>query len=417
MKKALVILLILAVAGGLFAQDVKVGGQIKTGLLIDAPNGTKGQTVGLYNDGDDGYVTRLDLNFSLTKEDYGVVVGLRNDWLGGPDGKEHTVFDTSGNPTGTAYAQDSTFGIYNAYVWADFAKDLVKLTFGVIDDGVWKTEGDEGFGVATGNGLRVEVKPITGLNAGIFLTVPDAGEDYGPYEYPFKYFLPETAIGAGYEADLFNVALGVKFDSNGDEFAGDNPTDGTGNGFDTAGTPPGSVQSDIDEASRNGGQRAYLGFSVKAIENLKLVFEGQLYNLGAYSDVGFGWLDEVVEYATGKITAGLVATQYFYSSPLAEWAANDVGGNADEKASFYLKFKPYGEYAVNDAVAVGVGIPFAFWKNAIKYDISVEPYVTYKLADTASIGLVYKWNVAEKDNDDANPDYNQKVQINFNYSF
>jgi hypothetical protein len=425
MKKALVILLILAVAGGLFAQDVKVGGQIKTGILFDAPNGTKGQEVGLHNDGDDEYVTRIDLNFSLTKEDYGVVVGLRNDWLTGPSGMI-AVEPVSGTEV-SGYS--SSFSLYNAYAWADFARDLVNVKIGIIDDGVWKTEGDEGFGVATGNGLRVEVKPVPGLNAGVFLTVPDAGDGYYtqsgdgggnvvsgyPYVHSFKYFLPETAIGASYEADLFNAAFGVKFDSNADGFAYDNPVDGTGptSKLNLEGNTITGVNPINREKSATGGQRAYIGFSVKAIENLKIVFEGQFYNLGAFNSVGYAWFDEIIEYSAGKITGGLVATQFAYSKPIA----TAVGLGGETAGAVYLKFKPYGEFAVNDAVAVGVGIPVAFWKNVIKYDISVEPYVTYKLADTASIGVTYKFNVAEADKDNANADFNQKVQVNFNYSW
>jgi hypothetical protein len=419
MKKALVILLILAVAGGLFAQDVKVGGQIRTGILFDAPNGTKGQTIGLFNDGDDGYTTRIDLNFSLTKEDYGVVVGLRNDWLNGPTGSNANAVSGS-----TTFLNYSEFSVYNAYVWADFANDLVNVKLGKIDDGVWKTEGDEEFGVATGDGLRVEVKPIPGLNAGIFLTVPAGGDAIVNgqtiaadkyYKYPFKYFLPETALGASYKADLFNVAFGVKFDSNGDGYAYDNPVDGSEFVSVDPDNNSGSLEfigGDRDK-SLTGGQRAYFGASIKAVENLKAVIEAQFYNLGAFNSVGYTWFDEVIEYAVASnITAGLVATQFFYATPLA----NTVGEGGD-KAGIFLKFKPYGEYGVNDAVAVGVGVPFAFQKNVKKYSIGVEPYVTYKLADTASIGFVYKWNVSEVDADDSDPDFNQKVQINFNYSF
>ncbi|MDR1373760.1 MAG: hypothetical protein LBJ24_02175 [Treponema sp.] len=394
-------------------------------MLVDAPNGTKGIGVGLWNDGDDEYVTRLDLNFSLTKEDYGVVVGLRNDWMGGPDGTAYPAFSTTtGAPTGdVAVATSSTFGLYNAYAWADFARDLVNVKLGIIDDGVWKTEGDEEFGVATGTGLRVEVKPIPGLNAGFFLTVPDADDYYGantedqqhngfPYTHKWQYFLPETGIGGSYESDLFNVALGVKFDSNADGFAYENPVDGTGNGF----NPNLEAIAQGEDASFTGGQRAYFGFSVKAVENLKAVFEGQFFNLGAYNDVGYTWLDEVIEYAVASnIKAGLVATQYFYAKPVAEDAT--TGSNAGDKAGVYLKFKPYGEFAINDAVAVGLELPFAFWKKVIKYQIGVEPYVTYRLADTASVGLKYKFSVSEADRDDIGPDYNQKVQLNFNYSF
>jgi hypothetical protein len=68
---------------------------------------------------------------------------------------------------------------------------------------------------------------------------------------------------------------------------------------------------------------------------------------------------------------------------------------------------------------VGLGIPFAFQKNVVKYAIGVEPSVTYKLAGTASVGVIYKFAVSETDIDGAETgaDYNQKIQLNFNYSW
>jgi hypothetical protein len=470
MKKALVVLLILAVAGGVFAQDLVWSGKVETGLNITEKR-HEGATVGLWNDNDDTN-TRVDLNLAFTKDFYGAKVGLRSD----------------------DFAQ-TKIGIYNAYVWAGFLNDVLGIKFGLIDDSAWATEGDEEFHYSTGGGLRLEVKPIEGLNVGVLLTLPGgkalrseywsttpdvgnqsnwqnadgidtSGNNIWLYNAPgpesvfstrFKYFLPETSLGAKYESALFNVAAGVKFDGAGDGLDVAKPLSVSAAGGDYKGLLGGDdfaknalfatkafgEDSDGDSfLNPNAGLSTYFGVSVKAIENLTAAVELQWYNAAAkYAKAGYIWLDEVLAYNLGKLGVGATLTQYFYGKRILYTDNNNfsyVDGNgnfspvqADNAETSltihpYLKFAPWVSYQIFDPLTAKLEVGYATQKNIINYDIWLKPSVTYKLGDNAKIVGSYKYDL-EKDSNVGYGNYGttgsaeniwtHTVQINLDWSF
>ncbi|MDR2900632.1 MAG: hypothetical protein LBV20_03840 [Treponema sp.] len=182
MKKLLVVLLILAVAGGLFAQGFTLGGVLKTGLSV------KGDDVIVNHSGDD--LNRLDLNGAYAAEDFGVKFGLRSDNVGG---KAFT---------------SQAIELYNAYVWVDLFGDMANVKAGKIDDGVWGSGGDVDKGFGGGSGLRLEVTPIAGLNFGAIFT---AGEDAAAAtQTKLADFFAGAAVGAQYDVDAFRFAVAAK---------------------------------------------------------------------------------------------------------------------------------------------------------------------------------------------------------------
>ncbi|MDR1374864.1 MAG: hypothetical protein LBJ24_07820 [Treponema sp.] len=465
MKKLLVVSMILVcAAAGLFAQDLKLGGRLFTGLRFEDENDAEAASIGFYNDEDDGYVTRLDLDFALTKANYGVKIGLRNDWLGGPDGTMRPVLDAAGTPTGTFIMVTSTgLGIYNAYTWADFYRDIINIKFGLIDDVAWATEGDEEFQVSKGVGLRVEIKPIQGLNAGVFLPLPDFINDaYAKDEFggipsaKLKHVFPEAAFGGSYEHDLFNMAAGFKLDGGGDGLvSGVKPLIGRGNWdnvyYNTSysGSPPfpytldgrgpqgtsGKVPfSEIGDPDSSNGRnlfhqkvangsvsasaaiQAYLGFSIKAVEHLKAVVEAQAYNLGDFNKAGFVWIDEVGEYEIfSNMRAGAILTQWFYGKRIAA-----IDDGQDVKMVYpYIGFKPYFEYDLNELLTVGGEIGFSFQPKWVDYEFSLKPKLSYKLGDTAVIGAYYMFDMFKYARQGPEGKYNliNTFQINFNWTF
>jgi hypothetical protein len=441
MKKALVVLLILAVAGGVFAQDLVWSGKIYTGLQWQKPD-EGAAFVGLNND-DDDYPTRLEFGAAYTKDNYGLKFVIRND----------------------NFTQINGLSIPNAYVWADFLNKVLNLKFGLIDDSVWVTEGDEGFHASTGGGLRLEVKPIEGLNAGIVLTLPNGddnqatGESFtvtkgnNPFYTHVKYFLPETAFGVQYESALFNAQAGVKLDSAGDghqvinkdvvnvpgitlaeTLNGMGATVGGGGNYmydldgdgtlDDTGIPAGynSISYrfwDEDAPKSNAAARAYVGFSIKAIEALTAAVEAQFYNIGDFNTVGFAWVDEKFEYAISPVfRAGAVFTEYFYGSKVASIYSSDNGADGDYKVGIYFKAKPYFAYDINQYLTAGLEVGFALQDKILNYDVNVKPKITYKLGSNAAIDASYNFDMADyKEKFEGEQQLTNTVQVNFNWTF
>jgi len=170
MKKALIVLLILAVAGGLFAVDIS--GKVSTGI-----------------------------NFALTDEDIPVsatepvkaelnFTGGGDDW-GAKIGTSATRLDGSGLSVGDAFG------------WVNFG-DIFTLSAGT-GRGGWGTAGPWEGSVDEALGVKLEVKPIAGLNFGIRLGFPNDGVKANK----LANFFQETGIGVTYGADAFSIAAGV----------------------------------------------------------------------------------------------------------------------------------------------------------------------------------------------------------------
>jgi hypothetical protein len=465
MKKALVILLILATAGGIFAQDLKLSGKLWSGI-----NWTKASdgrhTIGINND-DGPYPARFDLDGKFTLDNYGVTFRFRND----------------------NFTELSNIQIHQAYLWANFLQDMVTFEFGKIDDGAWTSMGDKDWNMAGGGGARVQIKPITGLNVGFMLTLPGAlGEDdASPFFNRLEYFLPETVIGAGYENDLVSFNWALKFDSAGDILTWNDDMKWLNNANPGAGVslaakaPP--EQSSIDTAlaaaflgelggsatttpllaafvdemfttpglagvpnrlfgfaSSADGASTQFGLSVKAIPNLKLIAEGLFHNFPAWDRAGFGWTNETIEYGLGKISVGAVLTQMFWGKYInyysdAAAAGDNFMRNVDTMQPWY-KFKPYVSYAINDKLTAGLEVGAGFQIHYIDYDFNLRPKISYKLGSNAEIAAYYDFelinyaDMLEYNSDprsktawrpDSGEDHNYRhinqVQVNLNWNF
>jgi len=189
MKKALIVLLILAVAGGVFAQSFS--GNVKTGAIFafgeDNP-------VWAYNGVDyDQHAVKAELTFSNGGDDWGVSVGANGD------------VPLKENGTGGIYIGDFKG-------WVKFA-DMFTLSAGkgVGDD--WQF-GDI-FWMPMGGPLaaefwagndhkasvKLEIEPISGLNFGFLFSYPNQGSNAAK----LVDFFQETGIGAKYNAGIFEA--------------------------------------------------------------------------------------------------------------------------------------------------------------------------------------------------------------------
>ncbi|MDR2485857.1 MAG: hypothetical protein LBD55_10735 [Treponema sp.] len=429
MKKILVVFLILAAAGGIFAQEqgLKWGGSLRTGLKFAAGQevndgsvnpGNKGKvknldpSLALYHD--DSGAIRLDLEGSYTKDNYGAVFRLRFRPY------QSLYLTDLGNQVWTP-GVDTNELVHQAYVWADFFNNMINVKAGKIDDSVWATKGDEEFHYSTGLGLRFEVKPLDGLNAGVFFNTTnqayfadlwDLASGDG-YAQAAEVFLLETAFGAQLELPILDIAGGLRLDSHGD-------------GLDTEewydwGTWDWDSPNTYSESSRLGGLGAYLGANLKVVENLTAAAEVRFNNLSGFNKYGWVWVNEVFEFnVTESLGVGLVMHQYFFGKDHLFAPRKD-----NESVAPLLKFTPKVSFGLTDRWSVGCELPLAFWPNAVAWDLGIKPKVSYKLGDNASISGYYKLQVYQYDKatgygkggDAPDPLVNNTVQINFEWSF
>jgi hypothetical protein len=185
MKKILVVLLAILVTGGLFAQ-ITFTGDVKSGLTItqtDADPDDKDPKVKLYHD-DSGQ--RFYINGAVDfNDDFGIAFGF----YGKPDSDVSVAYD---------YAS----------LYGEFLNDMLKLTAGATTGTVWGTEGRLDAGFDSLKGVKLEVKPIEGLDIGFQLRAEPEGD------MTAEQWLKETVIGAKYEmAGLFRAVVALGLDS------------------------------------------------------------------------------------------------------------------------------------------------------------------------------------------------------------
>lgn len=363
MKKALAIITALALVSTVaFAQDaaaLKLSGAIKTGVQMTSGDSAEDGNVVAYND-DAEKISRFELVGTYTDGDFGLKFRMRAD-----DFKTPLL----------------SYG----YVWGNLYSNMVTFKAGNIDDGAWETEGDDGFDVADGLGLQVQVKPAEGINFGVKLTP-------GTTAMTTEQFTGELAFGGAYVSDMFNVQAGYKLDSDIDAPATFKNADDADAALWIA-----SLGVDADTEAF-----AYVGANIKAVEKLTLKAEGKFFNLGASSDIGLTEIDEIVEYAVSDpLAVGIVAYQW-------------LPGNSDLEN--IMNFKPYVNYKLNDKATAGFAFFYELNSGYLEdaTTMYIKPSLTYAFNSKAKINAFYKY-VAADNTVDTTAD--NVVQLDFIWSF
>ena len=353
MKKALVLLLILAVAGGIFAQELSWSGEVVAGTLIELgdkvvePNDKGGvdKIVTAKADDDDGHGMKASLTATYDATDWGLKIGI-------------------GTNTGSALNDGMHFTTGNAYGWMNFLGGMINVKAGLIDDAVWGTGGELDDNVSNGPGMRVEVTPIEGLNVGVKFHF--ATDDHNLGRDKIANWFQETAIGASYGNDMFNFAVGLKLWS---EESGFNVPDKTGIIFDKTDPAYDPIKEEkywdeyytaLDAAWGGKGKLTPYGdtdiklifaFGIKPIAPLSILIDGGFYGLGDFSENGKIVVYEEISFQVmDPLSVGIL---------LGEWIHGDSDLGFCE-----LLAKPWVEYALNDQMSVGVGIPIRLAKYA-----------------------------------------------------
>jgi len=187
MKKALIVLLILAVAGGLFAQSWS--GSVTTGAKF-----TFAEDMPVAADDDDGHAVKAGLSWANSDDDWGVNVSANANISQLNDDGEYS---TNGLDIGDMNG------------WVKFA-DMFKLTAGKGVGGAWGTGGNTDTDISSSDaGARLEITPIDGLNFGFRFGYANNGVAVAKVAN----FFQEIGIGAKYDGGAWNVALGLDLDS------------------------------------------------------------------------------------------------------------------------------------------------------------------------------------------------------------
>jgi hypothetical protein len=316
MRKAILGVLILAAAGGIFAQELKFDGYFNSGLGIVSTNtklpdgaGTKTADTRIVPFGVDseqaGY--RFRLNGSYTNENAAAGVKFRF--------QAQSKFDLG------------AFSLPYAYGWVSFLNNIFTVTGGLVDDGTWNSGGailndDTGEGL----GALVKISPVSGLNLGVgmYVITPQGSGDNNTIIVPVgsaaaandfsKFDIPLNRIkytfNAGYTMeDIFKVTL---------SFRTKNQTGDAVSRYSDAGS---------EVFGSNETAKLMAGVQLLAVKNLTAVIEGEIDKLedsGVDSEkdnLDFN-LYETFGYKIGDLAFGLNAVQNFRPEKDVE---NDIG--------------------------------------------------------------------------------------------
>jgi hypothetical protein len=319
---ALVVLLLMAAAGGLWAQELKFDGYLNSGLGVVVDN----------NEDNDPYIKafgvdsesngyRFRLNGSYTNEAKNAGVRLR---LQG-----QRRIDVSGY-----------FSMAYGYGWVGFFDSKITLTGGIVDDGTWTTadwwwNDDQGEGL----GLLLKAEPVKGLNLGIgayvisqqsggnnnILSVGGALPNFrdvtlrpkdAKYTFNAAYTMPDTfRLGASFRTK--NQAAWTASFSDKD--------------------PDNYPYSGREETSQ-----LIAEFRLLAVKDLTAVVIGIVDTLDEFSDKGNITLSETFGYKFDSLGLGLNAVQFLYNR------VDDNGDKVDYNPG--LLFNLWGSYAFDSVV-------------------------------------------------------------------
>jgi hypothetical protein len=347
MKKALVVFLILAVAGGLFA-EISWSGNAQTGIGIgfnDDPDADP--IIGIVrNRGENGLQLQFVMGGKVATENYGTFtgnIGFRG-YYGGKLGGDGTAT--------MAWIEDPRL------TWAVGGPLGLTLALGNGGPGGTGTMGDYDTGLDAGGGwgLAAQLKPIAGLTVA-------ASAIYGPAQKKFDELV--YAFGVKYSAtDLLDVAANVNY----------------------------NLTKTDDKEKLNAAFGVSILPIVKAMGFTALAFDARTNNgIGAAkSDIGVG---ERIGFATGALSLTLRARQLFWQG-------------TDPSPDFIpMKFNLNASYKVSDLVTIGAdgryvigSVPNFNWRHADetvqpdwnkdKSALAVSPYATFSLGGP-SITLGY----------------------------
>ena len=333
MKKALIVLLILGVTGGIFAQELSWSGNIQTGFVIDMGDSYKDPVIRA-DDDDIGVPVQARLNLDVAGGDWGLRFG-----------------------TGADVTQDGTpeFVFGNAHGWIDFADGLLKLRAGLIDDKVWATGGEIDDDVSTGLGARIEVMPFGDmLNFGVFLNYDNESDPM-----TVKDWLASTAFGVSFDyEEIMNLKFAVAMKMSPEKiYTYEELID------DSDPIEENWVYESIEATEGiNYNSKLVFMLGISPIPMLNILIDGNALKLGGYNEAGTLTVYEEITFSgVEDLLAGVLLGQGFSSKSKENFNFYSEGHYSeysnDEAAIDWFLIKPWVEYSINESWSAGLGVP------------------------------------------------------------
>jgi hypothetical protein len=305
MKKALIVLLILGLAGGLFAQSFS--GNVITGARIDF---TEDVPIMATADGDNNKAVKAAVNFNNSGDDWTMQVStsalLPND--------------------GTAATGPSIGNMFGRVTFGD----IFQLSVGKGIGGAWATGGytDASIGAKRDVAYRLNIKPIAGLDFGFRFTYPK-GTGTGAKAVKLMDFFLETGIGARYDAGVWNAAAGVDLNSEANNGKGQDLNAYFGFNFLGLG----------DLVTIHAGLKANNALDTADAQNITLFekFNGSI--------VGLDWYVQSKQVVVPSPIAAVLGAGVSYGIPISEKASATVGADADLTLLEPFNFDDFGVWA------------------------------------------------------------------------
>jgi hypothetical protein len=402
MKKILLVLLTILVAGGLFAQ-VTFSGNVKSGLNIvqtddKADANDNKPVVKLWND-DAGHRFYIEGKLDFA-DNYGLSFGFN-----------------------TKAGLDTTYDYARFY--GEFLDDMLKLTVGSGTGTAWGTGGKLDKGFDDLKGLKLEIKPTPELDVGFQLRTELDGAAAMTVEQWFK----ETVIGAKYESDLFRVVAALALDS---DYVGGNDYDGkstrvvdTPESWTVAGTTVTHTAATYKTQITNddGKQtRALFAVDIKAVPNLEAKLQAFVLGLGDLDTYGVAAIGQNLGY---QVTPELKAGSSF--AERLNLRKEEIRGK--DAKTLKIEAEPYVNYKLSSLITLDFNVPFSMGWNEdatptkdIEYKVGVRPKVTFNLNDNANISAWYRLDLTKEKYvasgaADIDAVTKNTVQVNFEWKF
>jgi hypothetical protein len=342
MKKALIVFLILAVAGGLFAQEAPTftwTGEFVTGAHVVVNEDLDDPQLTLAND--DGR-NRVRLNGAIVGPTYGFNFRLQAANIAvDSDLAAGTIGDFN-----TSRAVTMPF----AYGYITFFDNLLKVTAGHIDPKAWNSGPVIDTGWDHEAAVRFEFTPpqVSGLNVGFSLKPPtrERPHSLSAVSLPIADALLETVIGVKYTGlSILDITAALKLDG--------------------------------DDAAKD--MNASLGVSLKGIPNLTTAaIEVVGLNLNDLEDTGTGEirLGQRVTYVISALTLQLSAREHIYTLK-----DKDLG----------LRIEPQVAYKINDSLTATLYAGIGSGDTFEHLGFEIKPSLTYTVGK-ATIDFIYRFN-------------------------
>jgi len=396
MRRITVALLVaILAAGAVFAQELSVSGEVKTGFYVEQ------ETIGNLpprnysmmnnNDGDSGgSAGRLRMDFRFAIENVGMRVRFQVD--AGAGGASNPVFNY-------------------AYAYGNVFNGQITLSAGILGDSPWGTGGPEllryletretiGRDSRNGDiftqsqgllGIRFEYKPsfLPGLNLGFVLNQPDTTIVKSSSEQTFAELIGESVVGVSYEHEYFAANVGYRFDG------------------------------DMDKTSMNNGYNEGGRLAYRLEERaLGTIVNGMQISLnGYYYGLGSEQFDYNVGTSQNPVMATLGSGEYFINWLYWLWDADNFIAKFDTcftmnkayrngeltpslrqeyqslalRPAFYYKFF---NNMLQAGISLGFGMEFGsgkIYRDSPYQYISVEPQIKLILSSNAYFALVYNF--------------------------